>query len=132
VSYLQERHLRGTRNAGELSETTMREIRLLLHIREEHEFQFMLPTLISVYAHSGLGHWHQTFACLMTLISSELLSPFFVVLQILSKQMWNALKQFYGAFLQLDRNSNQRMVAIQKRSNLLTASVDWLLIVQQN
>jgi hypothetical protein len=102
----------------------------LLHIQEEHEFQVMLPTLISAYEHSCLGHWHQTFACLMTLISSKLLSPFFVVLQILSKQMWNALKHFYGAFLQLYRNSNQRMVAIQKRSNLLTVSVEWLLIVQ--
>ena len=97
---------------------------------EEHEFQVMLPTLISAYEHSCVGHWHQTFACLMTLTSSKLLSPFFVVLQILSKQMWNALKHFYGAFLKLYRNSNQRMVAIQKRSNLLTVSVDWLLIVQ--
>ena len=43
----------------------------LLHIQEEHEFQVMLPTLISAYEHSGLGHWHQTFACLMTLISSK-------------------------------------------------------------
>jgi hypothetical protein len=110
----------------------MREIRLLLHIQEENEFHFIFPTLISAYAHSGSGHWHQTFACLMTLISSKLLSPFFVVLQILSKQMWNALKHFYGAFLQLNHSSNQRMVAIQKQSNLLTASVDWLLIVQQN
>jgi hypothetical protein len=33
-------------------------------------------------------------------------------LQILSKQMWNTLKYFYGGFLQLNHSSNQRMVAI--------------------
>jgi hypothetical protein len=62
-----------SRNSGELSETTMREIRLLLHIQEEQEF--ILPTLISAYAHSCLGH--QKLACL---ISCKLLAPLFVVL----------------------------------------------------
>jgi hypothetical protein len=46
--------------------------------------------------------------------------------------MWKALKHFHWAFLQLNRSWNQKMVAIQKRSNLPTASVEWFLIVQQD